>query len=47
MIAGIVADVVTLLLVYGPNFGIYIVKPTPESYGLRALSFMEYGYYSE
>ena len=30
-----------------PNFGIYLIKPTPEAYGQRALSFMEYGYYSD
>ena len=34
------------LLLYGPNFGIYLRKPSAQSYGERALAFMENGYYS-
>ena len=47
VITVLIAALVMLLLTYGPNFGIYLVKPTPEAYGQRALSFMEYGYYSD
>ena len=34
------------LIVYGPNFGIWLRKPTPQAYGERALAFMDNGYYS-
>ena len=34
------------LLFYGPSFGIYLYKPSPQAYGERALSFMENGYYA-
>ena len=46
-ITAFVAAVVMLLLRYGSNFGIYLIKPTPQAYGERALSFMEYGYYTD
>lgn len=41
-----IAAIVMLLLTYGPNYGIYLIKPTPEAYGQRALSLMEFGYYA-
>lgn len=46
MTAAIAAALAMLLINYGPNFGIYLIKPTPEAYGKQALSFMEYGYYT-
>ena len=47
VIAAFAAAFVMLLLTYGPNFGIYLIKPTPQAYGEKALSFMEYGYYAD
>ena len=47
MMAAFVVVVVMVLLRYGPNFGIYLIKPTPQTYGEKALSFMEYGYYAD
>ena len=47
MIAAFAVAFVMLLLRYGPNFGIYLIKPTPQTYGEKALSFMEYGYYAD
>ena len=41
VIAAFAAAFVMLLLTYGPNFGIYLIKPTPQAYGEKALSFME------
>ena len=34
------------LVLYGPGFGIYLHRPSPQSYGERALSFMDNGYYA-
>ena len=47
VIAGFVAAMAALLISYGPNFGNYLVRPTPEAYGQRALSFMEFGCYTD
>ena len=37
---------VAFLALYGPSFGIYLHKPSPQAYGEYALSFMENGYYA-
>ena len=37
---------VVFLALYGPSFGIYLRRPSPQAYGERALSFMENGYYA-
>ena len=42
MLAGVLA----FLLRYGPSFGIYLRRPSPQAYVKAALSFMENGYYS-
>ena len=46
LLAVVLALLLAFLLLYGPNFGIYLRKPSPQSYGERALTFMENGYYS-
>ena len=46
LLAIVMAFLFTFLLLYGPNFGIYLRKPGAQSYGERALAFMENGYYS-
>lgn len=45
-LAAIAAASVVLLSLYGPAFGIYLRKPTPQAYGEHALKLMENGYYS-
>ena len=42
----VMAVLFAFLLLYGPNFGIYLRKPSPQAYGERALAFMDNGYYS-
>ena len=37
---------VGFLALYGPSFGIYLRRPSPQAYGEHALSFMENGYYT-
>ena len=46
LLAFVLAVLFFFLLLYGPNFGIYLRKPSPQAYGERALAFMENGYYS-
>ena len=46
LLALALAVLFAFLLLYGPNFGIYLRKPSAQSYGERALAFMENGYYS-
>ena len=46
LLAVVLAVLFAFLLLYGPNFGVYLRKPSPQSYGERALAFMENGYYS-
>ena len=46
LLAFVLAVLFFFLLLYGPNFGIYLRKPSPQDYGERALAFMENGYYS-
>ena len=46
LLAVVLAVLFFFLLLYGPNFGIYLRKPSPQAYGERALAFMENGYYS-
>ena len=45
LLAVVLALLLAFLLLYGPNFGIYLRKPSPQAYGERALAFMENGYY--
>ena len=44
--AAFAAAILMLLAVYGPNFGIYLIKPTSQACGAKALSFMKFGYYT-
>ena len=46
LLAVILAVFLAFLLLYGPSFGIFLCKPSPQDYGARALAFMENGYYS-
>ena len=46
LLAVVLAVLFAFLLLYGPNFGVYLRKPSPQAYGERALAFMENGYYS-
>ena len=46
LLAFVLAVLFFFLLLYGPNFGIYLRKPSPQAYGELALAFMENGYYS-
>ena len=46
LLAFVLAVLFFFLLIYGPNFGIYLRKPSPQNYGERALAFMDNGYYS-
>ena len=46
LLAFVLAVLFFFLLLYGPNFGIYLRKPSPQDYGERALAFMDNGYYS-
>ena len=46
LLAAVLAVLFAFLLLYGPSFGIYLRKPSPQDYGERALAFMENGYYS-
>ena len=46
LLAVILAVLLAFLLLYGPSFGIFLRKPSPQDYGARALAFMENGYYS-
>lgn len=46
LIIVLLAAGVIFLALYGPNFGIYLRRPSPEAYGERALSFMDNGYYA-
>ena len=34
----VLALLLAFLLLYGPNFGIYLRKPSPQAYGERALA---------
>ena len=34
LLAVVLALLLAFLLLYGPNFGIYLRKPSPRSYGL-------------
>ena len=40
------AGLLAFLFLYGPSFGIYLRKPSPQAYGELALSFMDNGYYA-
>lgn len=46
MVAGIIAAVVAGLKFYGPGFGIYISKPSPEKYVQQSVTFMDNGIYA-
>ena len=46
LLAVVMVLLFAFLLLYGPNFGVYLRKPSPQAYGDRALAFMENGYYS-
>lgn len=46
LLAVVLTALFVFLLLYGPNFGIYLRKPRAQDYGERALAFMENGYYS-
>jgi hypothetical protein len=46
LLAVVLAAIIAFLLLYGPTFGIYLRRPSPQAYGERALAFMENGYYS-
>ena len=46
LFAAVLATIFSFLLVFGPSFGIWLRRPSPQDYGERALAFMENGYYT-
>lgn len=46
LFAAVLAAIFSFLLLFGPSFGIWLRRPSPQDYGERALAFMENGYYT-
>ncbi|MGX8699030.1 MAG: S41 family peptidase [bacterium] len=47
VLLAVLVSMIALLALYGPRFGIYLIKPRPQAYGEMALDFMENGYYTD
>ena len=44
--AAVLISVAALVLRYGPNFGFYLIPPTPKQYVAQAMSFADRGIYA-
>lgn len=48
LLVGVIGITVAFVLIYGPNFGIYLRKPSPQEYVQQAVKFMDnQGIYSD